>query len=113
MLEPPWGLSSRECVEKFLTSGMRAVTVVVNADVLDVGHVGVPLDRHFIDHLPEGMDPCGEFGEYHTFVFDGPLFRSPVPFRPSEPRLLEREIQTTEGRRRYRYWLATPRPQQV
>ncbi|WP_142026519.1 ATP-binding protein [Blastococcus colisei] len=112
VLEPLWGLSSRACVEKFLTSGMRAVTVVVNADVLDVGHVGVPLDRHFIDHLPEDMDPSGELGEYHTFVFDGPLFRCPIPFRPSGPRLLEREIETTEGPRCYKYWLATPQPHQ-
>ena len=102
--------SSGQAVEAFLASGMRAVTVVVDADVLAADRVGVPLDRSFVDRLPPGVDPCGEFGEYHTFVFDGPMFRSPVPFELDPPRFLERDIGTTDGVRRYRYWLATPRP---
>ncbi len=110
VLEPLWDFSSRECIEKFLASGLRAVTVVIDADVLDDDRVGVPLDRSFVDRLPAGADPCGELGEYHTFVFDGPVFRSPVPFELGAPRYLEREIGTTEGIRRYRYWLATPQP---
>lgn len=110
VLEPLWDFTSRECMERFLASGLRAVTVVVDADVLDAGRVGVLLDRSFVDGLPAGVDPCGELGEYHSFVFDGPIFRSPVPFELGPPHLLEREIGTTDGVRRYRYWLATPRP---
>ena len=110
VLEPLWGLTSRDCIERFLQSGIQAVTVVVDADVLGKCDVGVRLDRQFIDRLPAGVDPCGEFGEYHSFVYDGPLFRSPVGFSLSETRRLEREIRTTEGVRRYAYWLATPQP---
>ncbi len=110
VLEPLWGLTSPECIEKFLRSGIHAVTIVVDASVLDKDDVGVRLDRQFIERLPEGTDPCGEFGEYHSFAHDGPLFQWPVEFSLSAPRRLEREIRTTDGMRRYAYWLATPQP---
>ena len=110
VLEPLWGMTSRECIEAFLRSGIQAVTVVVDASVLDKADVGVRLDRRFIERLPEGADPCGEFGEYHSFAYDGPLFESPIEFSLSAPRHLEREIGTTDGMRRYAYWLVTPEP---
>ena len=108
VLEPLWGMTSRECIEEFLQSGIQAVTVGVDASVLDKDDVGVRLDRQFIERLPEGADPCGEFGEYHSFAYGGPLFESPIEFSLSAPRRLEREIGTTDGMRRYAYWLATP-----
>lgn len=110
ILEPLWGMSSVECIERFLASGIKAVTVVVDASVLGQQDVGVQLDRKFVDRLPAGADPCGEFGEYHSFVSDGPIFQWPVKFSLSEPRRLEREINTTDGLQRYAYWLATPQP---
>jgi uncharacterized protein (TIGR00290 family) len=110
VLEPLWDMTSRECIEEFLQSGIQAVTVVVDASVLDRDDVGVRLDRGFIERLPEGVDPCGEFGEYHSFAYDGPLFQAPIEFSLSAPRRFEREIGTTDGRRRYVYWLATPEP---
>jgi uncharacterized protein (TIGR00290 family) len=108
VLEPLWGMTSLECIDQFLLSGIQAVTVVVDASALGKDDVGVQLDRRFIERLPEGSDPCGEFGEYHSFAYDGPLFHWPVGFSLSAPRRLEREIGTTEGMRRYAYWLATP-----
>jgi uncharacterized protein (TIGR00290 family) len=113
VLEPLWGMTSRECIERFLHSGIQAVTVVVDASVLDKDDVGVRLDRQFIERLPEGTDPCGEFGEYHSFAYDGPLFDRSVGFSLPAPRRLEREIRTTEGMRRYAYWLATPQPSET
>jgi uncharacterized protein (TIGR00290 family) len=110
VLEPLWDMTSRECIEEFLQSGIQAVTVVVDASVLDRDDVGVRLDRGFIERLPEGVDPCGEFGEYHSFAYDGPLFQAPIEFSLSAPRRFEREIGTTDGRRRYVYWLAAPEP---
>lgn len=110
VLEPLWGMTSRECIEQFLESGIRAVTVVVDAGVLTIDEVGVSVDREFIDHLPGNADPCGEFGEYHSFAYDGPIFRAPVDFALSAPRRYESDIRTTEGIRRYAYWLATPQP---
>jgi uncharacterized protein (TIGR00290 family) len=110
VLEPLWGMTSTECIEAFLRSGIRAVTVVVDASVLAEDMVGVQVNRTFIDLLPAGIDPCGEYGEYHSFAYGGPLFRRPVEFSLSAPRRLEREIGTTEGIRRYAYWLSTPQP---
>lgn len=109
ILEPLWDLSSKECIERFVDSRIRAVTVVVDASVLDATDVGVEVDRAFVQRLPAGVDPCGEFGEYHSFAYDGPLFATPVGFTLSPVRPLTREIGTTEGIRSYRYWLATPR----
>lgn len=108
VLEPLWDLTSRECIERVLGSGIRAVTVVVDAGVVGIDAVGVPLGRAFVDSLPDDADPCGEFGEFHSFVFDGPLFQSPVGFALSAPHRLVREIRTTEGSRKYEYWVTTP-----
>lgn len=110
ILEPLWDLFSQECIERFLDSGIRAITVVVDASVLDPTYVGVEVDRAFLQRLPADVDPCGEFGEYHSFAYDGSLFATPVGFTLSPVRPLTREIGTTEGLRRYQYWLATPRP---
>lgn len=110
VLEPLWDLTSTECIEQVLHSGLRAITVVVDARVFNADDVGVHLDREFVDRLPDGVDPCGELGEYHTFAYDGPLFRQPVAFSLSAPHRLDREIGTTAGVRRYGYWVATPSP---
>ena len=113
VIEPLWGLSSAEVIEEFLASGISSVTVVVDAAVLAADHVGVAVDRDFVDKLPAGCDPCGEFGEYHTFAHDGPLFHRPIEFSLSPVRHLERTIGTTDGPRTYAYWLATPEPATV
>lgn len=110
VLEPLEAMTSAESVTRFLDAGFAATTVVIDADVLGINHLGVPLDRAFVDGLPPGIDPAGELGEYHSFVHDGPIFTVPVAFVPGKPRYLEREIGTTQGLRRYRYWLATPGP---
>jgi uncharacterized protein (TIGR00290 family) len=110
VLEPLWQWTSRECIDRFLASGMRAVTVVVDAAVLGPERVGVPLDREFVESLPADVDPCGELGEYHTFVHDGPIFSEPVLVRQGVPRSLSVEIGTTRGRQRFDYWVCTPQP---
>ena len=110
VLTPLGELTSRECIERFLASGIRATTVVVDASVLGPEAVGVPLDRDFIARLPPGADPCGELGEYHSFAHDGRLFRWPIPFVLTPARQVQQKIRTTEGLRTYAYWLATPRP---
>lgn len=108
VLEPLWGLTSHECAGRFLASRIRAVTVVVDAAVLGPESLGVPLDHDFFAGLPDGADPCGELGEFHSFVHDGPLLRTPVDFVLDAPHRVEQEIRTTDGMRTYGYWLATP-----
>ncbi len=81
---PLWGRDSRQLVEEFIELGFKAVVVCVNAKHLDASFAGRPLDYAFLRDLPPGVDPCGENGEYHSFVYDGPLFREPVRFTPGE-----------------------------
>jgi uncharacterized protein (TIGR00290 family) len=81
---PLWGRDSRQLVEEFIELGFQAVIVCVNAKHLDASFAGRPLDHAFLRDLPPGVDPCGENGEYHSFVYDGPLFRERVRFTPGE-----------------------------
>lgn len=83
-LFPLWGRSPQEMSSSFLQRGFRAVTTCVDSQALDRAFVGRIYDESFLDQLPAGVDPCGEKGEFHTFVFDGPIFRKPVAYHTAE-----------------------------
>lgn len=83
-LYPLWKKNSRELMEEFLSAGFKAIVVSVNARILDKSFVGRELNQAFLNDLPEEADPCGENGEFHTFVYDGPLFQQPVSFDKGE-----------------------------
>jgi diphthamide synthase (EF-2-diphthine--ammonia ligase) len=78
-LFPIWKVDTRELAERFLKDGFRAIAACIDPRKLDKSFAGRELDESFFRDLPAGVDPCGENGEFHTFVFDGPIFRSPVP----------------------------------
>jgi len=85
-VEPLWGWEPAEVVAQFLAAGFRAVVVSVMEDRVDPRWLGAPFDERFVEALvarPE-VDLCGERGEYHTFVFDGPGFGAPVRFALGE-----------------------------
>ncbi len=77
---PLWQVPQQELLAEFLRLGFRAVTTCVDGAVLGEDFVGRELDAAFFAALPEDVDPCGERGEYHSFVYDGPIFAHPVPF---------------------------------
>ena len=81
---PLWGAPTGALIREFLGLGFRTITTCVNARYLDRSFVGRVVDEDFLRDLPAHVDPCGENGEFHTFVFDGPLFRQPVPFERGE-----------------------------
>ncbi len=83
-LFPIWKRDTRALAQDFLRLGFRAITVCVDPRVLDPSFAGRLLDASFFADLPAGADPCGENGEFHTFVFDGPVFKTPVAFRVGE-----------------------------
>jgi uncharacterized protein (TIGR00290 family) len=78
---PIWGEPTGPLYDAFVAEGYRAVTVCVDPRVLDESFIGHALDAAFRSELPAGCDPCGENGEYHSFVSDGPDFRRPIAFR--------------------------------
>ncbi len=81
---PVWKRPTRELAAEFISMGFRAVTVCVDPKVLDAAFVGREINEDFLAELPEGADPCGENGEFHSFVFDGPGFSRPVEFTLGE-----------------------------
>lgn len=76
---PLWGKSTEDVAKAFIQEGFQAVVVSVDASKLSPDFVGQNYDADFLKKLPPMVDPCGENGEFHTFVFDGPIFQSPIP----------------------------------
>jgi uncharacterized protein (TIGR00290 family) len=76
---PLWQEPRRALVDELLALRYRARVVCVDARFLDASFCGREFDAAFLADLPEGVDACGENGEFHTFVFDGPRFARPVP----------------------------------
>jgi len=83
-LFPIWDIDTRQLAARFIDHGFRAVTVCIDPKKLDASFAGRQLDASFFRDLPPGIDPCGENGEFHTFVFDGPIFRSPIRVRTGQ-----------------------------
>jgi uncharacterized protein (TIGR00290 family) len=83
-LFPLWRRDTAVLIEDFIARGFKAVVTCVNAQALDRSFAGRVIDREFLSRLPPGVDPCGENGEFHTFVFGGPLFKQQVTFSPGE-----------------------------
>jgi len=79
-LFPVWRRDTTGFVRDLLDLGFRAVLACVDTSVLDPSFAGRVLDESLLNDLPDGVDPCGENGEFHTFVFDGPCFSTPVGF---------------------------------
>jgi uncharacterized protein (TIGR00290 family) len=81
---PVWGRDTTQFMREFVNLGFKAIIVCVDPKQLDPSFCGRLLDEHFMAELPPSADPCGENGEFHTFVFDGPNFRRPVRFSTGE-----------------------------
>lgn len=91
---PLWKKETRKLAEEFIALGYKAITVCTNAKYLDNSFCGVLFDLNFLNRLPSTVDPCGENGEFHTFVYDGPTFEKSVSFEIGEKVL--RSYQPTE-----------------
>jgi uncharacterized protein (TIGR00290 family) len=80
---PVWGRDT-EAVAREFAEHFAATVVAVDDDALDASLAGRRFDADFLADLPESVDPCGENGEFHTFVYDGPIFDRPVPVETGE-----------------------------
>jgi len=81
---PIWKRDTMKLAREFIDSGFKAITVCVDSNVLGKEFVGREFDEQFLNDLPEGVDPCGENGEFHTFVDYGPIFKKAIDHRLGE-----------------------------
>ena len=81
---PIWGISTQELARKMIGAGLRARLTCVDPKQISAPVVGREFDASLLAELPPGIDPCGERGEFHTFAYDGPMFREPVRIQLGE-----------------------------
>jgi uncharacterized protein (TIGR00290 family) len=81
---PLWKQNTTELINEFLDLGFKTIVTCVNETHLDKSFAGRIIDKNFIKDLPKNVDPCGENGEFHTFTFDGPIFKNPIEFEIGE-----------------------------
>ena len=81
---PLWKINTTELVHEFIDLGFKSIIVCVNEQYLDKSFCGRIIDKDFLNDLPKNVDPCGENGEFHSFVFDGPIFKIPIAFAKGE-----------------------------
>ena len=78
---PLWQRDTMELAQRFINLGFQAVITCVDTEALDGSFAGRAFDETFLRDLPDGVDPCGENGEFHSFVTDGPVFSQPITHR--------------------------------
>jgi uncharacterized protein (TIGR00290 family) len=83
-LYPLWKLNSTELIKAFVAEGFKTLICSANAMYFDSSDTGRTIDDSFILNLPALVDPCGENGEFHTFVYDGPLFSTTIAYTLGE-----------------------------
>jgi len=81
---PIWKKDSKVLARKFIELGFKAVTTCIDSQQIDKKFAGREYDSEFLNNLPNSADPCGENGEFHTFVYDGPLFDKKINFTKGE-----------------------------
>jgi uncharacterized protein (TIGR00290 family) len=81
---PLWKRDTKELLHEFIDLGFKTVLVCIKSELLDKSFAGRIIDRDFIKDLPANVDACGENGEFHTFVYDGPIFKRPIDFEIGE-----------------------------
>ncbi len=88
-LFPVWQIPTRELAATMIAAGLRAKITCIDPKVLPREFAGREFDTAFLNDLPAGVDPCGENGEFHSFVYAGPMFGAPIPVELGE--IVERD----------------------
>lgn len=89
LLFPAWGIPTAALARDMIASGVKAKITCVDSSKLAASFAGRDFDASFLDSLPAGVDPCGENGEFHSFVYDAPVFTKPIAVQAGE--VLERD----------------------
>jgi uncharacterized protein (TIGR00290 family) len=88
-LFPVWEIPTAQLARDMIAAGVKAKITCVDPTQVDRTFAGRDFDQALLDSLPPGVDPCGENGEFHTFVYDAPIFSSPIDIRMGE--IVERD----------------------
>lgn len=83
-LFPLWKIDSGILIQDFIDAGFKTLICAANANYFNEAMLGKTIDRQFLNDLNKVVDPCGENGEFHTFVYDGPIFKEPLKFTLGE-----------------------------
>lgn len=81
---PIWKKDTNKLVQSFINEGFKTIICCINDGYLSEDYIGKIIDENFIDSLPGNIDACGENGEFHSFCFDGPIFKYPIDVKPGE-----------------------------
>ncbi len=81
---PVWGRDTRDLLHEMIAAGVKTRIVCIDPKKLPREFAGRDLDDDLLRELPPNIDPCGENGEFHTCVYDGPMFRYPIPIESGE-----------------------------
>lgn len=94
-LFPIWKEDTTQLAQTFIADGFKAIFACVNKNIPISAYTGEVISNQFLEDIPEDVDPCGENGEFHTFVFDGPIFPKPVPYKKGE--IVDKKYPSPEG----------------
>jgi len=102
---PLWKIDTTDLVKQFIQLGFKSIVVCVNEAYLDKSFCGRIIDESFLNDLPANVDPCGENGEFHSFVFEAPLFKHSIPFTKGEIVYKQYTAPANEtGIKNYGFW---------
>ena len=94
---PLWKIPTAELINNFIADEFKAITCCINTNLLSKDWIGRQIDNNFIADLPDGVDLCGENGEYHTFCFAGPIFKDSISYQIGEVVFKPLKIDRVEG----------------
>jgi diphthamide synthase (EF-2-diphthine--ammonia ligase) len=77
---PLWGTDTKMLAQNIIRDGFKAVVVAIDTDKISSNLIGSEYNNEFLNKLPDDVDPCGENGEFHTFVYDAPIYKKPIQF---------------------------------
>ncbi|WP_452229431.1 Dph6-related ATP pyrophosphatase [Lacinutrix sp. MEBiC02404] len=97
---PLWKRNTKELINEFLDLGFKAIIVCASSTYFSEEFVGKTITKELIENLPKDVDPCGENGEFHTFCYDGPIFKSPISFTIGEKIYREYDTPNTENEKK-------------
>ncbi|OIQ39158.1 MAG: ATP-binding protein [Bacteroidetes bacterium MedPE-SWsnd-G1] len=99
---PLWKKDTTDLLQEFIDLGFKAIIVCCSDSKLGKEFIGKEIDNSFLDTLPKDVDPCGENGEFHTFCYDGPIFKHPIKFSKGETIL--RKYPDPKGGKSVGFW---------